>query len=340
MPKFKVAAVLLAAAATLAAFALVPSAASADGPVAPIAVDYLARITHAPPGVDARIVDGYLTLWMRVPAWETVIVLDYRGDPWLRYVRAGVFVNTNSEEFYFSQTPIAETPPASLTARTPPHWVQVSSGHAYMWREGRLHALAQVALAAGASYVGPWRIPVLVDGRRATIAGAIYHRARPSLVWLWPIAVLLLCVLSAWRVRREQLDLRLARALTWVLLAAIAVADAARYLHGRPGVTAGELLALALILAGVCIGAVRLARSRSSYPLLFVVAFASLWAGLTLSPALFHGYVLLALPAFVDRTAAVVLLGGGASLILLALRALDASALRARATRRAAGVPA
>ena len=125
-----------------------------------------------------------------------------------------------------------------------------------------------------------------------------------------------------------------------MLLVAIAVAGIARYLHGRPSVTAGELLALAVILAAVAAAGWRLARDRFGYPLLFVVAFASLWAGLTLSPALLHGYVLLALPAFVDRAAAVILLGGGASLVLLALRALDASARGGRAGRDAAHVAA
>ena len=53
------AAVLLAVSAT----ATLPSVASADGPMTPTATDYLARVTHAPAGIDAKVVDGYLSLW-------------------------------------------------------------------------------------------------------------------------------------------------------------------------------------------------------------------------------------------------------------------------------------
>lgn len=312
----------------LTAFA---SRADADGPVAPIAVDYSARITHEPVGLDAKIVDGYLTVWLRVPRDVSATVLDYRRVPWVRYDRAGVAVNTNSEEYYLSQVPVPAVPPANLTAATPPHWVRVTSGRAYMWRDGRLHALTTIALPPGATYVGPWSIPVVVDGHRTTISGSIDHRGPPSIVWFWPVVVMLACALAAWRMRLATLDRRLSKGLTAVLLIAIGVAGAARYLHGRPSVTAGELVALALILGGVSFGTWRLQSGRSGYPLLFVVAFASLWAGLTLAPALLHGYVLLALPALLDRVTAVILLGGGAGLILFALRALDSGSRRAAA---------
>lgn len=324
----------------LTALALHPAAALADGPVTPTAVDYRATVASAPAGLDARIVDGYLTFWLQVRGGERVTVLDYRGAPWVRYDRAGVSVNTNSEEYYLSQLPVPATPPATLTARTPPHWRQVSGGHAYKWRDGRLHAFASVALAPGQREVGSWRIPVVVDGRRTWISGTIFHRGPPSLVWFWPIAVLIACAVAAWRVRDERLDRRLGRGLAAVLLIAIGVAGAARYLHGTPEVTAGELLALAAILIAVVAGGWRVASGRSGSPLLFAVALGSLWAGLTLSPALVHGYVLLALPGFVVRSAAVVLLGGGASLILLAIRAVDAGTRRTRDPRGAAHVAA
>ncbi len=324
----------------LAGLAAFPQTAAADGPLTPLAVNYRATITHAPRGVDAQVVDGYLTLWMRVASRLTVTVLDYRGVPWVRYDHSGVWINRNSEEYYLSQVPVPETPPSSLSAATPRHWVLVSSGHTYMWRDGRLHALASIALIPGRSYVGPWNIPLIVGGRPTTIGGAIDHRDGPSIVWFWPILVLLACVLAAWRIREPRLDRTLSRGLTALLLPTIGLGGAARYLHGRPAVSAGELLALALILIAVAAAAGRLASGRSGYPLLFLVALGSLWLGLTLSPSLVHGYVLLALPAAVDRLAAVLLLGGGAGLILLAARALDLGRARTRTARRARGVPA
>jgi hypothetical protein len=322
--------------ALLLTLGLLPAAARADGPIAPIATDYRATLTHSPPGVQAKIVDGYLTLWLRVPDRATrVTVLDFRGVPWVRYDPAGVQINTSSEEYYLSQTPVPESVPANLTARTPPHWIAVSSGRSYEWRDGRLHALASIALAPGASYVGSWRIPLLVDGRPSELSGAIYHRGAPSIIWFWPIVVILACVLAAWRIRDPDLDRRLSNGLSGTLLLGIAVAAIARYLHGRPSVTAGELAELAVILALVAVGAVRLRSGRSGYALALLVAFAALWAGLTIAPALTNGYVLLALPALAVRVAAVVLLGGGFGLILLALRALDPVGARGRQRERA-----
>ena len=40
----------------------------------------------------------------------TVVVLDYRGAPYLRFSRSGVDVNQASSMYYLNQTP-AETPP-------------------------------------------------------------------------------------------------------------------------------------------------------------------------------------------------------------------------------------
>ena len=59
-------------------------------------------------------------MWLRVHAERTVIVPDYRGAPYLRFSASGIDVNHNSEMYYLNQTPIAETPPWNLTARTPP----------------------------------------------------------------------------------------------------------------------------------------------------------------------------------------------------------------------------
>lgn len=53
---------------------------------------------------------------LRVSPSETVVVLDYRGAPYLRFSRSGVQVNRNSEMFYPNQTPVG-SPPSSLRAR-------------------------------------------------------------------------------------------------------------------------------------------------------------------------------------------------------------------------------
>ena len=51
--------------------------------------------------------------------------------------------------YYLNQTP-AEQPPPGLGPDAPPSWHQVTTAHDYSWHDGRLHALATVALAPGA----------------------------------------------------------------------------------------------------------------------------------------------------------------------------------------------
>jgi len=310
-------------AVAIATGAVLPAGAAADGPVTPTATDYLARVTHAPAGIQAKVVDEYLNLWMRVPPKAHVTVLDFGGGPWVRFTPAGVAVNHNSPEFYYSQIPVPAVAPKGLTRATPPDWVKVSSGHAYEWREGRLHALATIALAPGQSYVGQWRIPLTIGGHTATITGGIWHRGPPSIVWFWPILVLIACALAAWRVRSAELDRRLSRGIALLLLACVAIGMGGKYLHGSPGVSAGSVVLFLLTLAVLGAIAGRLLGGRAGGPLLILTAFVALWAGLTLLPVLTHGYALVALPLFLVRVIAAALLGGAISLTLFGVRALD-----------------
>ena len=310
---------LLVLVGAVVALGAVPCAAQAHGPVAPIASSYLAKVGQLPAGLDAQVIDGDQRMWLRVSPGATAVVLDYRGAGYLRFSRSGVDVNQNSAMYYLNQTP-AETPPSNLTARTPAAWQRVSGAHDYGWHDGRLHALATVALSPGTSYVGRWRIPVLIDGRVSSISGGLWHAAPPSIAWFWPIVVLLACVLAAWRVRRSELDALVARMLAVAALIAIATAGVGRELHGRPAVSVSQLLTFGVIVVFVAWGLRRVLLARLGWFGLFAVSFAALWEGVQLIPTLLNGFVLAAEPALIARTAAVVCLGCGAGLVLLAYR--------------------
>jgi hypothetical protein len=325
-------ALALAVLGALTALATFPPLASAHGPVAPVASSYLARVEQVPPGLEAKAVDGDLRMWLSVPGRETVVVLDYRGAPYLRFSGSGVEVNRNSSMYYLNQTP-AQTPPTTLGPRTPANWHFLGGGHSYLWHDGRLHALASVAIAPGTTYVGRWRVPLVIDGRPSAISGGLWHAPNPPIVWFWPIAVLLACVLAARRLVRPKLDFQLARALTVVALLAIVAGGLGIELHGRPAVSTFQLITLALILCFVGWALAWLARRRPGYFFFFVVAFASLWMGAELVPTLTHGFVLMAVPAPVARVAAVLSLGCGAALLLYVFRMADLSDPRLRRRR-------
>jgi hypothetical protein len=187
-----------------------------------------------------------------------------------------------------------------------------------VWHDGRLHALASVAISSSTSFVGSWRIPLVIDGRPRAIVGGLWHANDPSLVWFWPIAVLIACVLAAARLRRPRLDRVLARGLGVAALAALVVGGVGQELYGRPTVGAFQLVvvvALGLFAAWGLIGAL-----RASYLALLAIAFVALWIGSLLIPTLIHGYVLTAIPAFLSRAAAVVCLACAPAVILLVFR--------------------
>ena len=169
-----------ALAAALCALACFPAAADAHGPLAPISSSYLARVSSVSPGLGAKVVDADQRMWLDASRVHRVVVFDYRGAPYLLFTPGGVAVNRNSAMYYLNQTP-AQNPPRGLGPATPPSWRTVTSARQYSWHDGRLHALAAVALLPGQSLVGTWRIPLSVDGRRTVIAGRLWHAGDPSL---------------------------------------------------------------------------------------------------------------------------------------------------------------
>jgi hypothetical protein len=166
-------------------------------------------------------------------------------------------------------------------------------------------------------------VPLQVDGRLTAIDGGLWHADNPSIVWFWPILVVFACVLAAWRLRRRHLDELIARTLALVGLVGVAVAGLGVQLHGRPGVSVFHMVELAFILAFVGWGAWRALLHGPRYFSAFLIAVGAVWAGGVLVPTLLHGFVLIALPAFVARTVTVVCLASGVGLLLLVFRLFD-----------------
>jgi hypothetical protein len=311
--------IAIALAAAILVRLVAPTAALAHGPVNPAATSYLATVDGTPAGLRAAVVDGDQRLWLQADPGHTVLVIDYRGAPYLRFSARGVAVNHNSAMYYTNQVP-AEQAPAGLGASTEPNWAVVTTGHGYSWHDGRLHALATIALTPGSNYVGTWRIPLRVDGRPAAVSGALRHAPNPSLVWFWPILVAVACVLAGLRLREAVLDRRLARALALLAIVAVAVAGTGEEFHGRPGVSAGQYVLVGVIGAFVAWGLSRLARGQDGWFGYFLIALAAIWEGASLVGVLTHGFVLIALPATVARVAVVTCLAAGAALLPVIFR--------------------
>lgn len=166
------------------------------------------------------------------------------------------------------------------------------------------------------------------------ISGGLYYTGGPSIVWFWPILVMMACTLAATRLRRERLDARLARLLAAGALAAAIVAGVGRELHGRPGVSLLQVFTFGVIVAFVLWVARQLLRHRETYFTFFVVACLVIWEGVNLLPTLWNGFVLAAVPAFAARAACVIGLGCGLGLLIVSSRRVVGSHGDARGRRR------
>jgi hypothetical protein len=301
----------------LAAAAVVPGRASAHaGRIAPAATSYLARISSVPAGLEARVVDGDQRLWLRAAPGVTAIVIGLRGEPFLRFSDRGVEVNTRSATYYLDRArPLV--PPPGLGPHTPPSWKQITGGRSTSWHEDRLHALALAAHAPGNSYVGRWLVPLRVDGRRTAIAGGLWHAARPSLLWFWPLALLLACIPALLRLGDAGWEQAAARLLAAVALGSATAARLGRELYGRPFVSTWQLVLAGLSCAvALALAAVFLRREWRAVAGI-AIGIAGLYQGLALLGVLRNGFVLAALPAWAERATAIASLTAGAALLLV-----------------------
>ena len=296
-----------------------PARASAHaGHTAPAATSFLARIDSVPRGLEARVVDGDQRLWLRASPGLTAYVLGFEGEAYLRFSPGGVAVNVHSPAYWLNRAR-PRTPPAGLTPSTPPVWKTVSRGHAYAWHEDRLHSLAAVARTPGSSYVGRWTIPVLAGDSMTRITGTLWHANAPSLVWFWPIAVVLGCLAAVLRLRNPRLDAVAAAVLAAATLGAATLGRLGRELLGRPTVSVWQLVLVALTCAVAAGLALLFARRSWRAVAGLCIAVLGIYQGIALAGTLLHGFVLSVLPAWLERTAAVTALAAGTALLVTVL---------------------
>jgi hypothetical protein len=308
-----------ALATALVAAALLPATASAHvGRTPPAATDYLARISSVPPGLEARIVDGDQAIWMRASPSLTVVVTGLRGEPYLRFSSAGVAVNTRSATWFLNRV-YPQVVPRGVTSTTPPQWKALTSRHWWTWHDGRLHTPALSAHPSGDVYLGRWVVPLVVDGRGTAIRGGLWQSAPASLLWFWPLLLVAACIPALLKLREARLEAQVGAALAGLALLAATVARLGRELYGRPTVSSWQL-----VLVGVtCLVVIALAAlySRPAWRpvggiLIGIVAAAQ---GLELVSTLRDGWVLAAVPAWLERSATGLSLASGVALIVVSL---------------------
>ena len=295
-----------------------PAAFAHAGPGTPVASRYTATVTTHPTAVQVKVVDGDRQLWLEAPPALTVLVLGFAGEPYLRFDADGVAINERSPTTYLNRARPVE-PPVTAGLHEQPLWRTVSRGHSYRWHEDRLHALAVTARKPHPGPIGPWTIPLRLNGRAAAIHGTLDYRQPPSPLWIWPLPVALACLAAGLRLRNPRLDQALTTVLTLVALAATVTGHLGQNLHGRPGLAVAQLgwLGFAVGFALVMIALVRRPRWRTLAAL--ASATYALAVGLSLLAVLRDGTTLTALPQAIDRATAIAAITAAAATLAVVL---------------------
>jgi hypothetical protein len=271
-----------------------PAPASAHVRTGSVAVDYGVRVFPTRLPLTAHVYLGDRAVRLSVQPGHSVTVLGYVDEPFLRIDGAGVT--------------ILKSPTAAALRLTPRH----KSGRSFDWHDARVRGLPP-----GLDR-GRWKIPLLVDGRQARLAGELLRVHAPP-VWPWlalglPFAAATALVL----LRRAALERSaivlgvLAGTATCTTAAAFAFASNAS--EGR-WVEAGNEAVFALVGLAVIARGSRDARVIAAGAL----GLLGLATGLTKIPVFLHGIVLSALPATPSRVAVALTVWSGAAATALGL---------------------
>jgi hypothetical protein len=303
-----------------------------------LSTDFEAHVGSVRPavqGVGARVLGGDQRLELRVAPSRVVIVLGLLGEPFLRFSRTGVEANLASPTA--SSARIIKT--SEAVASPEPRWHRVSRGHVFAWHEGRLRPVSAVRdPSTRPSAVATWSIPLLVDGRRASLVGTEWYAAAPPL-WPWLVAGTLLISLGvlAARVLPSRRRRLIAKVLLPLSVAACLASWFASLLADRVTVlmvvfAIGFAGATALLLY-VAVAAARGEAQLGGMALIggFATAFALPQVGV-----FGHGFVLSALPAFAARLAVATAVVGGIAVAAVCMPSvIELLAIKPR-TRRVA----
>jgi hypothetical protein len=302
---------------------LLPTAASAHAGRNPSpAVDDRARITAVEPHdapFEVRVVDGDQELWLRIQPGNELVVLGSIDEPFLRFKDGSVAANTRSPTAETDLFGLVPSRP-SLDPHTPPTWWKVAKGNSYLWHDHRLHSLALLSPRGPARRLGSWVVPLRLNGSHAAIVGDLWSVAPPAL-WLWlaiPVAIVIAAI-TLLRFGRTTVVRHNGPLVAAITAVAMVVARTGRDLYGRPEVTTGRYVSIALGVALALFAVERLFRGREGVKLIvaMITGVLGMVQGLTLLPALWHGFVLAAIPAEIERVCIGLALGGGVTTLIV-----------------------
>jgi hypothetical protein len=232
-------------------------------------------VTPAVPGLAVRVVEAGGKLELVNHSGQTVLVLGYDNEPYLRVSPSGVDENERSPSTWSNRSalPPKTRPPSGLDPSAPPQWRRISNTPVAVWHDHRSHWAGPgdppaVREDRGRTQVvvPDWRVPLRIGSQTVVVSGEITWVPGPA-PWPWIGVAVLLCgaVLLA---ARRQGSWRL-----WALVSATVLAVAADIVHatgswlGSTATTVTKLYSNATPFAGWIVAALaiwRLVRGRGA----------------------------------------------------------------------------
>ena len=274
-----------------------------------VAVDYRAGVlTQNTAAYAAEIYQSDHGLNLRLKRGHSVVMLGYLSEPVFRLDARGLWVNAASPTA--AATGLL-TKAQRIVAPTP-RWRLQRGRDSATWHDARIQGLPP-----GVEH-GTWSVTLIVDGRRARLAGYLSRFPAPSLwPWLAVLAGLLGIGASSLLLRRRELVRAGAIHLAFVAVAAsvmIAIVFALDA-YASPGTWIEGLDEIAFLAVGVAV----LLRGPENFHVGAAIGagLVAVAVGVSKGAVFLHPIVLAILPGVVIRLLVVVAVGAGLSAAML-----------------------
>jgi hypothetical protein len=144
-------------------------------------------------GVSAKVIGGDTFLEVSVARGHEVVVMGYQGEPYIRISKDGtVERNRRSAATYLNESRYGRVtvPAIAKDPNAAPDWERIGSGGSYAWHDHRIHWMLpdpppNVKRGDEVKDVSPWKAPITVDGKDATIIGRLtYAKSTSPVPWV------------------------------------------------------------------------------------------------------------------------------------------------------------
>ncbi|MDQ3762959.1 MAG: hypothetical protein M3460_15305 [Actinomycetota bacterium] len=256
--------------------------------------------------------------WVRVTnqGAAAIVILGYRGEPFLRLSQNRVQVNELSSTA--AETGQTQGVPAPEDPAAEPRWVQVREGDSATWTDARLAPPPESESASGS-----WELPLIVDGRQVTVIGT-WDRIPPPSPWPWVAALGLLTAAVAaigWMRRWHR---PMAAVITVGILAFVLHLLGTGFAPQQGGpvfgwIGVGAISAFSLLIGGVTVVST-LRRSESAPDRVVMVGAMVLLLAATDITVLWNSQLPFAGPAVLDRVLTVLTYATAMGLLVAGVR--------------------